>query len=84
MDLFWKKVRKTDSMFVHSPGVHAYFSVIWVFVFPVLLCGLVKAVILDFLSFQKLKSSSNTILETQGGGNTTTKINDRRGLRREW
>lgn len=50
MDFVWKKVRKTDSVFVHSSGVHAYFSVIWVFVYFVLLCGLFKAVILDFLS----------------------------------
>lgn len=35
---------------MRSSGVHAYFSVIWVFVYPALLCGLVKAVILEFLS----------------------------------
>lgn len=46
-----EKVRKTDSVFVHSSGVHAYFSDIWVFVCFALLGGLVKAVLLDFLAF---------------------------------
>lgn len=49
VDFVSKQVRKTDSVFVHGSRVHAYFSVIWVFVYFVLLCGLVKAVILDFL-----------------------------------
>lgn len=71
-------------MFVHSSRVHAYFSVIWVFVCFVLLCGLVKAVILELLSFsEKLKGSENKMLETLGK-NTTVEIDDRRRLRREW
>lgn len=60
MDIVWKKVRKTDSVFVHSSRVHAYFSVIWVFVYFVLRCGLVKAEMLELLS-----RSQNKILETQ-------------------
>lgn len=46
-----EKVRKTDSVFVHSSGVHAYFSDIWVFVCFALLGASVKAVLLDFLAF---------------------------------
>lgn len=39
-------MRKTDSAFVHSSRVYAYFSVVWVFVYFMLLCSIVKAVIL--------------------------------------
>lgn len=44
-------MRKQDSVFVHSSRVHAYFRVVWVFVYFMLLCGLVKAVKLEFHSF---------------------------------